>query len=76
MLSTIDFIVKESQKDKMVKKNALEKLAALEQMIRVFEGTILYDPIKAAEICLMPNVVISKKFRVQNLSNILELNAI
>jgi hypothetical protein len=76
MLSTIDFIVKESQKDKMVKKNALEKLAALEQMIKVFEGTRLYDPIKAAEICLMPNVVISKKFRVQNLSNILELNAI
>jgi hypothetical protein len=64
MLSTIDFIVKESQKDKMVKKNALEKLAALEQMIRVFEGTRLYDPIKAAEIYLMPNVVISKKFRV------------
>jgi hypothetical protein len=29
-----------------------------------FEGTNLHDHIKAVEICLVPNVVIPKKFRV------------
>jgi hypothetical protein len=32
--------------------------------MRAFEGIHLYDPIKAAEMCLVPNVVIPKKFRV------------
>jgi len=32
--------------------------------LRAFEGIRLYDPIKAAEICLVPNAVILKKFRV------------
>jgi hypothetical protein len=32
--------------------------------MRVVEGTHLYDLIKAIEICLVPNVVILKKFRV------------
>jgi hypothetical protein len=32
--------------------------------MRAFEGTNLYDPIKAAEMCLVPNMVIPKKFRV------------
>jgi hypothetical protein len=29
-----------------------------------FEGIRLYDPIKAVDMCLVPNVVIPKKFRV------------
>ena len=33
-------------------------------MRRPFEGIRLYDPIKAIEICLVPNMVIPKKFRV------------
>lgn len=48
----------------MVKENGLENLAALKEMIRAIEGTNLYDPIKATEMCLMPNVVIPKKFKV------------
>jgi len=64
MLSTIDFIVKEPQKDKMVKKDGLKKWAALEQRMRTFKGVNLYDPIKVVEMCLVPNVVILKKFRV------------
>jgi hypothetical protein len=44
--------------------------------MRAFEGIRLYDPIKAAEMCLVPNVVIPKKFRVQNSSNIQEFNAL
>jgi len=56
--------MKKSQKNKMVKENGLENLAILEERIRAIEGTNLYDPIKATEMCLVPNVVISKKFRV------------
>ena len=48
----------------MVKENGLENLAALKEMIRAIEGTNLYDPIKTTEMCLIPNVVIPKKFRV------------
>jgi hypothetical protein len=55
---------KESQKGKMVKEDGLNKLVALEQRLRAFEVIHLYDPIKAAEMCLVPNVVIPKKFRV------------
>ena len=32
--------------------------------MRAAEGNHLYDLVKAAEICLVPNVVIPKKFRV------------
>jgi hypothetical protein len=64
MSSIIDLTIKESQKNKIVKEDGLDKWAALEQRLRAFEGTSLYDHIKAAEMCLVPNVVIPKKFRV------------
>jgi len=56
--------MKESQKNKMVKEDGMDKWAALEQRLRAFEGTSLHDHIKATEMCLVPNVVIPKKFRV------------
>jgi len=62
--STIDSIEKGSQKGNMIKKDELNKFIALEQRMRAFEGIHLYDPIKAAEMCLVPNVVIPKNFRV------------
>ena len=62
--STIDSTEKESQKGKMVKEEGLEKWTALEERIRAIEGIRLYDPIKAVEMCLVPNIVIPKKFRV------------
>jgi len=52
---------KGSQKGKMVKKDDLNKFITLEQRMRAFEGIRLYDPIKAVEMCLVPNVVILKK---------------
>jgi hypothetical protein len=76
MSFTIDFTVKESQKDKMIKENGLKKLIALEQKMRAVKGTSLYDPIKVAKICLVPNMVIPIKFTCQNLLNILEFNAL
>jgi hypothetical protein len=58
---TIDSTEKKSQKGKMVKE---EEWTALEERIRAIEGIRLYDPIKAVEMCLVPNIVIPKKFRV------------
>jgi hypothetical protein len=64
MSSTIDLTKKESQKNKMVKEDGLDKWVALEQRLMAFEGSNLYDYIKVVEMCLVPNIVISKKFRV------------
>jgi len=41
-----------------------DKMAALEARIRAIEGVDLYDPVRAAEMCLVPNVVVPKKFNV------------
>ena len=41
-----------------------DKMAVLEARIRAIEGVDLYDPVRAVEMCLVPNVVIPKKFRV------------
>ncbi|KAL3596508.1 hypothetical protein D5086_008145 [Populus alba] len=40
------------------------KIEALEARLKAIEGIYLYDPVRAAEMCLVPNVVIPKKFRV------------
>jgi hypothetical protein len=64
MSFTIDSTEKESQKGKMVKEEDLEKWTALEERIRAVEGNHLYDPVKAAEMCLVPNIIIPKNFRV------------
>ena len=64
ILSTINSTEKESQKGKMVKEDGLEKLAALEERIRAVEGNHLCDLVKVVNMCLVPNVVIPKKFRV------------
>jgi len=39
-------------------------MVALEQRPMAFEGTSLHDHIKVVKMCLVPNVVIPKKFRV------------
>jgi hypothetical protein len=54
----------ESQKNKMVKEDGLDKWVALEQRLMTFKGSNLHDYIKVVEMCLVPNVVIPKKFRV------------
>jgi hypothetical protein len=48
----------------MVKEDDLNKFIALEQRMRAFEGIHLYDPTKTVEMCLVPNIVIPKNFRV------------
>jgi len=41
-----------------------DKIQALEARIKVIEEVDLYDPVRAVETCLVPNVVVPKKFRV------------
>jgi hypothetical protein len=41
-----------------------DKWTALEERLRAVEGNDLFDPIRAAEVCLVPNIIIPKKFRV------------
>ena len=41
-----------------------DKWSALEERIRAVEGNDLSDPFRAAEACLVPNIVIPRKFRV------------
>ena len=57
-------IEEEPQRNKIIEENGQEKLAALEERMKAIEGNSLYDPVKAAEMCLVPNVVIPRKFRV------------
>jgi len=64
MSFTIDSTKKESQKGKIVKEEGLKKWTALEERVRAVEGNHLCDLVKAAKMCLVPNVVIPKKFRV------------
>jgi len=41
-----------------------DKFEALEARLKVIEGVDLYDLVRATEMCLVPNVVVLKKFRV------------
>jgi len=41
-----------------------DKWVVCEERLRVIKGFVVYDPDRVAEICLVPNVVVSKKFKV------------
>eukprot|EP00258_Populus_trichocarpa_P039875 XP_024455894.1 uncharacterized protein LOC112327337 [Populus trichocarpa] len=40
------------------------KIEALEARLKAIEGVDLYDLVRAAEMCLVPNMVVPKKFRI------------
>jgi hypothetical protein len=54
----------ESHKAKSSDNIDQDKIEALEARIKVIEGVDLYNPIRATEICLVPNVVFPKKICV------------
>jgi hypothetical protein len=60
--AVIDAFANESHKTKS--SDDIDKMAALEARIRAIEGVDLYDPVRAAKMCLVPNVVVPKKFCV------------
>jgi hypothetical protein len=62
--AVIDPFANESHKTKSSNGIDQDKMAALEARIRAIEGIDLYDPVRAVEMCLVPNVVVPKNFRV------------
>jgi len=40
------------------------KLSALEERLRAVEGNDWFDPMRATEVCLVPNIIIPKNFRI------------
>jgi hypothetical protein len=46
----------------LTREEAYDKCDALKEIMRVIEGSILYDPIKAAKIYLVLNVIVPKEF--------------
>jgi hypothetical protein len=41
-----------------------DKLFALEERLRAVEGNDWFDPMRAAKVCLVPNIVVPKDFRI------------
>jgi len=41
-----------------------DKLFALEERLRAVEGNDWFDPMRAAEVCLVPNILVPKNFRI------------
>jgi hypothetical protein len=41
-----------------------DKLSALEERLRAVEGNNWFDPMRAAEVCLVPNIIVPKNFRI------------
>jgi hypothetical protein len=62
--AVIGTFANESHKTKSSNGIDQDKMAALEAQIRAIEGVDLYDPVRAAEMCLVPNVIVPKKFCV------------
>ena len=60
--AVIDAFANESHKTKS--SDDIDKMATLEARIRAIEGVDLYDPVRAAGMFLVPNVIVPKKFRV------------
>jgi hypothetical protein len=62
--TVMDAFANKSHKAKSSDSIDQDKMEALEAKIKVIERVDLYDPVWAAEMCLVPNVVVPKKFRV------------
>jgi len=60
----VEAFANESHKAKSSDSIDQDKIEVLESRIKVIEWVDLYDPVWAAEMCLIPNVVVPKKFRV------------
>jgi len=41
-----------------------DKLFALEERLRAVEGNDWFDPMRATEVCLVPNIIVPKNFRI------------
>jgi hypothetical protein len=60
----MDASTNESHKIKYYDDVEYDKITTSEANVRAIEGIDLYDLVQAAKICLIPNVIILKKFHV------------
>jgi len=61
---TLDIFATKSHKIKYFKDIEYDKITTLEVRVKAIEGVNLYDPVRATKMCLILNVVVSKKFHV------------
>ena len=51
-----------------------DKLFALEERLRAIEGNDWFDPVRAAKVCLVQNIMVPKDFRIPNFIKYTGLN--
>jgi hypothetical protein len=76
VLTIIDLTKGESHGVKSFGHPKQDKWVAWEERFRVVEGFDVYDLVRAAEICLVPNVVVPKEFRVPEFVKYTELECL
>ena len=60
----MDLTVEDPQDVRFSDHIGYDKWTALEERIRAVEGNDLSDQVRAAEVCFVPNIVITRKFRM------------
>jgi len=60
----VDLIVDEPPSNRSTDFVNYDKLYALEEILRAVEGNDWFDPMRAAEVCLVPNIIVQKNFRI------------
>jgi len=61
---TVDLIAEGTPDNRSLSLMYQDKLFALEERLRAVEGNDWFDPIRAAEVCLVLNIVVPKDFRI------------
>ena len=64
---TMDLTTKDPYNAKFSNHVGYGKWTALEERLRVVEGSDFFDPVGAVEVCLGPNIIIPRKFMVSEI---------
>jgi hypothetical protein len=63
----MNLTTEETYDDKSAGPMKYNKLSAIEERLRAYEGNDLFNPIRGAKIYLVPNIMVPKDFRVSDL---------
>jgi len=61
---TVDLVAEGTPDNRSTDLMDHDKLFALEERLRAVEGNDWFNPMRAAEVCLVPNIVVPKDFRI------------
>jgi hypothetical protein len=61
---TVDLTVDGPPGNRSTDKVSYDRLTALEERLRAVEGNDWFDPMRAVEVCLVPNIIVPKNFRI------------